>query len=443
MHDFASHLTVTGLFGYVHHDVAFRVEEQITILTGVNGSGKTHVLQILRSLVSLDFGALSRVPCSCATLTFASGKEITFEHLETGVIRFDGSTPSREMGELIVRVHPDPLDDAAPPYLERIDEDTWIDRSDGEVIPSAVLRSRLGIRPQAGRSGFEVLNEPKFPLETWLSQFRAAAQPTLVETKRLDTLMIPDERLRRGRRAPSSRIRQYVEQVSEQIAAARRASLEVSQRADRQFASRALDKARSTVKESELRRNYQSLAELNQELNLNGLTEASMGVDMPGGRTNPTERRILSVFLEDWSDKLAALQEVHQKLQILRGVVGAKVAGKSLLVEDGEIRFLNETTMEPIRVERLSSGEQHLLALFTMLIFSAEPGTLVLIDEPEISLHAAWKHAFLADIRDVASLNDLQVVLATHSSGIVHGEWDLVEELELPVDGISSPAAHT
>jgi len=80
-------------------------------------------------------------------------------------------------------------------------------------------------------------------------------------------------------------------------------------------------------------------------------------------------------------------------------------------------------------VSKLSSGEQHLVALFAMLLFSAGPASIVLIDEPEISLHAAWKHSFLDDISEVARLADLQVLLATHSSGIINGRWDLTEEL--------------
>ena len=59
----------------------------------------------------------------------------------------------------------------------------------------------------------------------------------------------------------------------------------------------------------------------------------------------------------------------------------------------------------------------------------------MLIDEPEISLHAAWKHSFLEDISRVAEVNELQILLATHSAGIVNGRWDLVEELTLDVGG--------
>lgn len=67
-----------------------------------------------------------------------------------------------------------------------------------------------------------------------------------------------------------------------------------------------------------------------------------------------------------------------------------------------------------------------------MMLFAAAPGSLVLIDEPEISLHAAWKHSFVDDVSRIARLNDLQVVLATHSTAIINGKWDLVRELTLP-----------
>jgi predicted ATP-binding protein involved in virulence len=65
-----------------------------------------------------------------------------------------------------------------------------------------------------------------------------------------------------------------------------------------------------------------------------------------------------------------------------------------------------------------------------MLIFTASIHSVVLVDEPEIARHAEWKHAFLDDIRRVADSSDLHFVLATHSTGIINGQWDLVEELE-------------
>jgi len=226
-------------------------------------------------------------------------------------------------------------------------------------------------------------------------------------------------------------IDRYVEQIRGQIAGARRRSLSVSQSADRQFAARALDKARATVRESDLRARYSSIAALHRELHANGLTEQTIDVEFPEGRTTPTERRILNVFLDDWEAKLDPLQPVHRKLQTLRGIVDLKMPDKDMhFTQEGDVVFESPGS-EHLPVNQLSSGEQHMLALFTMLLFTAERGAVVLIDEPEISLHAAWKHEFLSDIEKVTSLIPVTVVMATHSSALINSRWDLVEELAL------------
>ena len=120
---------------------------------------------------------------------------------------------------------------------------------------------------------------------------------------------------------------------------------------------------------------------------------------------------------------------MHQKIELWRTVVAGKLLNKEIQVDArGRISF-GATSGEQIDVELLSSGEQHLIALYTMLLFAAETNAMVMIDEPEISLHAAWKHAFLDDVKSIADINNLQLVLATHSTAIINGRWDLVEEL--------------
>ncbi len=64
------------------------------------------------------------------------------------------------------------------------------------------------------------------------------------------------------------------------------------------------------------------------------------------------------------------------------------------------------------------------------LIFKTEENTLVLIDEPEISLHITWQKEFLNDILRIIDLQKMQVIVATHSPQIINGRWDLVYNLE-------------
>jgi predicted ATP-dependent endonuclease of OLD family len=67
-------------------------------------------------------------------------------------------------------------------------------------------------------------------------------------------------------------------------------------------------------------------------------------------------------------------------------------------------------------VELLSSGEKQLLTLFTFIKFST--GGIYIIDEPELSLHPKWQDGFLDAIKNLMPA-DTQLILATHSPSIV------------------------
>ena len=82
----------------------------------------------------------------------------------------------------------------------------------------------------------------------------------------------------------------------------------------------------------------------------------------------------------------------------------------------------------------LSSGEQHQLVMLYELLFKVKPNSLILIDEPEISLHLAWQVQFLKDLQTILKLADFDVLIATHSPSIIEDRWDLTVELKGPVE---------
>ena len=73
----------------------------------------------------------------------------------------------------------------------------------------------------------------------------------------------------------------------------------------------------------------------------------------------------------------------------------------------------------------LSSGEQHEIVLLFELLFETKPNSLILIDEPELSLHVAWQREMLKDLQEIADLSDFRAILATHSPQIINDRWDL------------------
>ena len=88
-----------------------------------------------------------------------------------------------------------------------------------------------------------------------------------------------------------------------------------------------------------------------------------------------------------------------------------------------------------IPIKQLSSGEKHNLIMFYELIFESDKDALILIDEPEISLHVYWQRQFIDELNDICKLKELQSIVATHSPDIVGNYVDYMVDLEDISDG--------
>lgn len=69
-------------------------------------------------------------------------------------------------------------------------------------------------------------------------------------------------------------------------------------------------------------------------------------------------------------------------------------------------------------VSHLSSGERQILILFTFLAFVCTPQSVFIVDEPELSLHPKWQSEFM-DVFLKLRPEGTQLLLATHSPDIV------------------------
>ena len=63
-------------------------------------------------------------------------------------------------------------------------------------------------------------------------------------------------------------------------------------------------------------------------------------------------------------------------------------------------------------------------------IFKCDSKSLILVDEPEISLHVAWQQEFIDELMEICKLKNMQAIVATHSPNIVNNHWDLLVDLE-------------
>ena len=90
----------------------------------------------------------------------------------------------------------------------------------------------------------------------------------------------------------------------------------------------------------------------------------------------------------------------------------------NLLDKDRKIFFRNEKS-EKITTEELSGGEKELITKAFALYVSDIRDKIILIDEPESSLHPNWQNRILKIYEDFAKENNNQIIIATHSPHII------------------------
>ena len=180
-------LRVEGLFGYLNHDIHFRTQG-VTILSGPNGSGKTHVLKILRALVALDLYGLLEYPFTSATLLLANHRALRVTQLEEGALLVEASAGEDEqLGQATLSTAelPDPKALEVPPWVERSGPDEWFDsRYQRFITDQEVVRhySRHQVLPSLIEAhewlGEFQTNRKRFQGRT--NQLRLRAEPIFV-----------------------------------------------------------------------------------------------------------------------------------------------------------------------------------------------------------------------------------------------------------------------
>lgn len=435
-------IRVGGLFGLFDHDIHFPADWDFVILHGVNGVGKTKVLDLVKSALVGNVGRLMRLPFAQAELTFDTGDslELTRLSVSAGTLR----DPEAEHTELTMRFRKsgqrsvDTLDISGDAFaglwmaaedLERftplsaIDEDRYYDSSSGETLSSYEAYSRYADMVPLHRARRQVRGELQ-PVPSRMSQFWSASNVHLIEAQRL--LRFSDTTRKKGgperpRQMPT--VTHFSSDLVDHIRTALGDLGRKSQELDRTFPSRLMrttSGSSSAPSEAEVRRRYDEQTKLRRRLTrISVLDEFGADIKLPKQKLDDLILRVMVEFLKDSEDKFEVVEPLLDRLELLTGILNDRFQFKKLEI-DRERGFVVRTDSgNEIRPSLLSSGEQHELVLLYDLLFGASDGALVLIDEPEISLHINWQKRFLTDMRKISGLTDHRFMVATHSPQVV------------------------
>ncbi|CEK29404.1 excinuclease ATPase [[Clostridium] sordellii] len=134
--------------------------------------------------------------------------------------------------------------------------------------------------------------------------------------------------------------------------------------------------------------------------------------------------KALKVYFSDFHEKYSVYEDFINKLELFTNIINNKLQFKELKISRHEGIKIFDDKGNDVKLSYLSSGEKEIIILFFELIFNSEQKALLLIDEPEISLHVAWQNEFINDIMSISQSMNLTIIVATHSPQIIGENWD-------------------
>lgn len=453
-------VSVINLFGIFNHIIPLNLEEHITIIHGPNGYGKTILLKIIQAIFNSNYSFLREIPFSevliefennrglrlrknkQATLKDLSNKDISENENFNYILLFDLMDHNvRMMSHKVEPMVLEPGQYFLPlsriereiPNLARIGQETWLLKETGETLSfEAVLyryKDRLSFLDKSPFGPLQLSDEPE-----WFQEIKKAIKIYFIETNRLYSYS-------KGKYEDTSTRILSVINYSEDLASMIKENWakygEISQSLDRAFPLRLVKTSDELILQPEnLKNKLDELEKRRSQLVTTGLLDKDEDLDLRElfGKIDESNKKVLSIYITDVEEKLKVFDELCMKINIFKNIINNRFLYKKMIISKKDGYIFKTSAGDTIAPSALSSGEQHELVMFFELLFKIEPNSLILIDEPEISLHIIWQQQFIKDLQEIASLGKFDVLIATHSPQIVYDRSDLTVALEGPSD---------
>jgi len=485
-----SKIDIYGLFGmYDYENLTFKTKDGILILFGLNGLGKTTILKLIHQFKEGELEAIANINFKKISIVFDITPNNTklentikteIEKFGEKQVRFtfyltDSIEPTltidlvknenvriRQMNYYDSRtkmyeyfLHRKQLEDMRKKRNQLAHNVSKSDRyltynlmKELEYLDKKMLQFDGDLwfeTPSKTKRSIKKLKEKRESIE----KIRSAFKCHYISAQRLDLSLIKGkEEIKDIKSVIELKSKNLISKIQENL----KEYTKISQTQDKDLVERIIDSIDLSKEFSHnvIKKKLIELGKIQEAYKLAGLdtSEVSKKIGLLsalkksrdwGEEKSQILYRILNeVIISDGEKKLSVFENLFHRIALFQDIINNHLS-KNKKFEVNHIkgfRVENISNNEEIDIELLSSGEKHLIILFYELIFDIQPYTLVMIDEPEISLHVDWQVKFIKNLlkiknSDVKDLNNIQFILATHSPQIVHNRKDLTHELNL------------
>lgn len=457
-------------------DIPLGVHGPVTLIHGLNGCGKTTLLKLLSDFGRRRFFSVACVQFALLTLEYVDG-DLVIERSERLQPDPEEVMPGRRQVDprvfhgieseqrrlwmrrlrsqefravdLVFEFRPKEGNSTLTQKFSFIEEE-WAERIVEVVDPVVRIGDNLYRDDSTSRQfkaqeliAFyrdqpEVANQPS-ACEPWLQAIIESCDLMLVDTQRLQrrSRVKAESQFRYRLRGESLPILKTVDwcaaDMQKRLTESYGRFAETSQALDRDFTVRVLESgytsgAASKEELDKLRSAYDKVRTKQQELIDARIYGERAMPEFPTRELSAPECGMLVYFVADMDKKLAAFDELYERAQQFLSTVNDLLQGKEVELDSKSHGFVvwlknsNTRVRQQVLPSSLSSGEQHLLVLFYEVIFHPQgKPTLLMIDEPELSLHISWQLKLIDLLERACNVSGTEMLVATHSPQIVDG----------------------
>lgn len=136
------------------------------------------------------------------------------------------------------------------------------------------------------------------------------------------------------------------------------------------------------------------------------------------------ENKYLLNLLENLINNYEKQNEYDEKIRNFTNTCNKYLNGKRFEYNESnvEVNIINIASDTHININNLSSGEKQIISIFAKLYLDTENESIILIDEPELSLSIRWQSMLIPDIVNTGKCN--KIVAVTHSPFIFDNEYE-------------------
>ena len=424
-------IVIRKLFGRFDYDITLS-NTGVTILTGPNGFGKSTILRCIRAMAEGDIRFFQKLNFETIEIVTENKKSSITINKNQGNLCING----KELSEFLKS--DDEKNDILPLDIEIRKSDRKSLGSDAFLLKAyQILHSnRSSATPPdfvirgEGDNNYTLHYRLELP-DTRPSLFQVMHQSVgelfYISEQRLIRPAEGDQWRKSGGEAPIIREEEEIpEKLKSEMSRVAERYSNVANRLDSTFPQRLFAESNG-ITHQEFNDRMTAMQYNMEKLKKYDISDIGELEDI---QFKEEDSRALKVYFEDFEKKYQQYETLIHKLDMFTDMINARFLFKKAKVsKENGLQVFDDDTKKELKLSELSSGEKETLVLFYQLLFEVPDGAMLLIDEPEISLHIAWQRMFADDLMRIVEYKHMKALVATHSPQIVNGRRDIQVDL--------------